>query len=117
MKEIINKALSYAVDNDIYGYMQTTDSIFTTQDDSCGQRQCKFQYFGYGKPDKESYPGVYKILRHCSFINKTDDGKEDAVLGILYTDKITDNTKCVITNNSIEFGNIIIRFYSDIKFD
>ena len=45
-------------------------------------------------------------MRKLSFTNKGDEGKEEAVLGVLFAGKIDDKTKIELTNNSITFGSI-----------
>lgn len=77
---------------------------FTFHDDSCGQRGHYIkQYRAYG----HIIPDHYIVKRVLSFTNKGDEGKEDAVLGIL---NLKECKVIAITELAVEFENFKVFF-------
>lgn len=78
---------------------------FSLSDDSSGQREYYLDFFSYGKVDHKCYgTGLYKIKRRLTFVNQGDEGKQDAVLGVLIIPDIKDikDISVVYLNRQIE---------------
>lgn len=112
-QEIVLSMLLKAIDNKIIFNLYTIDGLFKSYDDSTGQRECYVEHYGYGNPDSKNYPTTFKIMRHCSFINDGDKGKEGAVIGILLLGEI-ENKKIELKDNSITIGSIRMSFREDL---
>jgi len=103
--------LDIACKNNSEFVFESKGNIFNTYDDSSGQRKCRIEYYGYGRPNKKSYPTVYKIKRVLAFCNKSDEGKDGAVIGIFHLDKVKD---IQIRQNQLILGNYKFTFFDDI---
>ena len=80
------------------------EDFFRFYIDSSGQRgHYIIPYNQYGS----IIPNIYTIKRVLSFVNNGDEGKEGAVLGVLYLDKCK---AILIKENSIEFEQFTIHF-------
>jgi|GEM_PF-5505813 hypothetical protein len=119
MKELIIKALQYAVDNEIVCNVRSTNKMFDTYHELNGQRQCKILnngFFNDKQKDKDMFPECFTIVRHCTFENKGDENKENAVIMDIYPSKLTNDDKVRIWNNGFEFGGFEFIFHKDLQY-
>lgn len=108
-------AFTNACEKKIKCSLTFSNGVFNTYDDTTGQRQCYLDYYG-ATPNAEAFPGVFKIKRHLTFTNKTDIGKQDAVIGVIrltpeYFDKMTDIS---ITERKITYSGMTFHFMEDV---
>lgn len=118
MKDMLIKMLQALVLQGIEFSIRSKDNVFYSYDDSTGQRSCKLYHFGYGKlgdpVHAEKSPGKFKVVRKCSFINKGDEGKDDAVLMVIDADNASPDT-IKVSSTVLEFNGLILTAKSEIQ--
>jgi len=93
-------------------FMYDSESaLYRTYNDSNGQRQAYLTYFAYGEEENTTTPDreLYQVRRHCTFVNKDDEGKQGAVLGVLNLQDVKDED-IMIRINQVQIKDLIITF-------
>lgn len=93
MNDVIISILDEAVEKSRTVWFTIGDSIFKVYCDTSGQRAAFLSHYIYEKdeggtdytvkPEKYYHRGIYQLRRRLTFINKEDEGKQNAILGVL----------------------------------
>lgn len=121
--EILTKTVidlfKYAVENKVEVRVTDLTGVIDTYDDASGQRRAYLSYWG---PSSEGVnttePGKFCIDADCfyvrrklSFVNKGDEGKEDAILFSIYGKNIAKAKEISINGEVIIIDNIKLHLY------
>lgn len=114
MKNILLLWLQQVAKDKILFNIQIYSGVIRTYDDSTGQRSCYLEHYGYGAPNPTSYPEIFKVKRHCDFVNNSDEGKQGAVL---FTLNITDiqGKDIQISESCAKFNGIEIHTRKNVE--
>lgn len=108
---LLNDKVEHKVRCNLTFMYDSESALYRTYNDTNGQRQAYLTHFCYSKEENTTTPcyELYQVRRHCTFVNKGDEGKQGAVLGVLNLQNVKDED-IVLETNKVRIRNLIITF-------